>query len=120
MSGEVAVVVLLGGMLTGRYLPGDALWFVPLLLLVIRPLSVLLGLAGSRTPRLQQSLVAWFGIRGIGSVYYLTYAIGHGLSEDLAHRLVGLTLATVTASILVHGISVTPLMRRYSGLAPQG
>ncbi|MDQ3700316.1 MAG: cation:proton antiporter [Chloroflexota bacterium] len=117
--GEVAVVLLLGGMLSGRFLPGEALWFVPLLLLVIRPVSVLVGLAGSRTPRVPQSLIAWFGIRGIGSVYYLMYAIEHGLPEDLAQRLVGLTLATVTVSILVHGISVTPLMQRYSRSAAQ-
>ena len=118
--GEVAVVLLLGGMLTGRTLPSDALWFVPVLLLVIRPLSVLIGLAGSRTPQVQRSLIAWFGIRGIGSVYYVSYAIEHGLSEDLAHRLMGLTLATVTVSIMVHGISVTPLMHRYSRSIGQG
>ena len=112
--GEVAIVVLLGGIVPGHYFSGDALWFAPLLLLVIRPLSVLVCLAGSHTPGVQQSLVAWFGIRGIGSVYYLTYAIEHGLPEDLAQRLVGLTLVTVTVSILVHGISVTPLMRCYS------
>ncbi len=112
--GEVTVVVLVGGMLSLRDLPPAALWFVPLLFLAIRPAAVVVGLLGSATSWGQRGLISWFGIRGIGSVYYLMYAIEHGLPEDLAQRLVGLTLATVTVSILVHGISVTPLMQRYS------
>ena len=64
-------------------------------------------------PRLQRGLAMWFGIRGIGSVYYLGYAIGHGLAAPIAERLVGIVFATIAASVVVHGISVTPLMRRY-------
>jgi NhaP-type Na+/H+ or K+/H+ antiporter len=56
----------------------------------------------------------WFGIRGVGSVYYLMFALGHGVGGALADRLVALVLTTVAASVLVHGISVTPLMRRYT------
>jgi NhaP-type Na+/H+ or K+/H+ antiporter len=112
--GEVTVVVLLGGMLTLRYLPREALWFVPLLFLVIRPLSVWLGLIGSRTSRTQRLLMSWFGIRGIGSVYYLMYAIQHGLPRPLAQQLTALTLTVVAVSIVLHGTSVTPLMNRYA------
>lgn len=108
---EVGVVLLVGGMLSWRFLPPAALWFIPVLFLVVRPLAVLTGLAGARLPRLEKGMLAWFGIRGIGSIYYLMYAIEHGLEPSLAEPLVGLTLATVTASILIHGISVTPLMR---------
>jgi NhaP-type Na+/H+ or K+/H+ antiporter len=52
-------------------------------------------------------------VRGIGSVYYLMVAIEHGLPEWLALELIHLTLIVVTLSILVHGISVKPLMLRY-------
>ncbi len=110
---EVGMVVLLGGMLSLRELPGEALWFAPLLLLVIRPTAVVLGLLGSRVSEHQRALIGWFGIRGIGSIYYLMYAIEHGLPTPLSRPLVGLTLTTVAVSILVHGISVTPLMNRY-------
>jgi NhaP-type Na+/H+ or K+/H+ antiporter len=58
-------------------------------------------------------MVAWFGIRGIGSLYYLMYAIQHGLPEDQALELVHLTLIVVALSILIHGISVMPLMRAF-------
>ena len=111
---ELALVVLIGGLLTRHYLPPAALWFVPLLLLIIRPISVLVGLAGARRlTGVQRALVGWFGIRGIGSLYYLMYGINHGVDEPTARLLTGLTLATIAVSITVHGISVTPLMRLY-------
>ncbi len=110
---EVGVVLLLGAMLSWRYLPAEATWFVPLLFLVIRPVSVGLGLLGCRATPLQRRLMGWFGIRGIGSLYYLSYAVQHGLPADLAHRLAALTLAVVGVSVVLHGTSVTPLMHLY-------
>jgi NhaP-type Na+/H+ or K+/H+ antiporter len=61
----------------------------------------------------QRLLIAWFGIRGIGSIYYLMFALSHGLVGPLADQTINLTLAAVAASIIVHGISVTPLMALY-------
>jgi len=58
-------------------------------------------------------MIAWFGIRGIGSIYYLMYAIEHGLPRPLAERIVAITLAAVTVSIVLHGISVRPIMHFY-------
>ena len=42
------------------------------------------------------------------------YAINRGLPETLAKELIAITLTTVAASILIHGISVTPLMGLYA------
>jgi sodium/hydrogen antiporter len=112
--GEVVVMLMVGAMLSLEIVPGVALWFVPLLLLVIRPIAAGIGTIGSGTTRLQRAFIGWFGIRGIGSIYYLMYAIEHGLPEDDARLLTGLTLATVVTSVVVHGVSVTPLMQRYS------
>lgn len=110
---EVAVVLVVGALLATVEFGAEVLWFVPLLLGVIRPLSVYAGLWGAPVQRNQRRLIAWFGIRGIGSVYYLMYAITHGLPPALAERLLSLTLAVVVASMVLHGVSVTPLMRRY-------
>jgi sodium/hydrogen antiporter len=44
---------------------------------------------------------------------YLTYAVGQGLEPELARLLTTLTLSTVAASVVVHGLSVTPLMQQY-------
>jgi NhaP-type Na+/H+ or K+/H+ antiporter len=49
----------------------------------------------------------------VGSLYYLTYAINQGLDRQLADQLVVLTLSVVVTSIVVHGVSVTPLMAAY-------
>ena len=116
---EVGVVLLLGVMVLPRALPIEALWFAALLFTVIRPASVWLGLLGSTESRLRRRLIGWFGIRGIGSLYYLAFAITHGLPAPLADRLTTLTLTAVTISIVVHGISVTPLMKLY-GRRPRG
>lgn len=111
--GEVAVVVMLGALLVTVSWPMALVWFIPLLFVVIRPLAVLAGLAGSGTPWLHGLLMGWFGIRGVGSLYYLMYAIQHGLPADLARSLTSLTLATVVLSVAVHGASATPLMDLY-------
>ena len=58
-------------------------------------------------------LIGWFGIRGVGSIYYLSYAIAHGLGTPSAKELADVTLVTVAASIVAHGVSATPLMEFY-------
>ena len=110
---EVTVVLVVGALLSVVDFGTEVLWFVPVLLLVIRPLAVYAGLVGAKVERSQRRLIAWFGIRGIGSIYYLMYAITHDLHPVIAQRLLAITLAVVVASVLLHGVSVTPLMRRY-------
>lgn len=111
---EVAVVLTIGAMLSYISVPAGAGWFVPLLFLVVRPASVLLGLLGSKTSRSQRVLIAWFGIRGVGSIYYLMYAINHNIPARIAQQFIDVTVFAVATSIVVHGISVTPLMQRYA------
>jgi len=110
---EVGIVLAVGVLLSTVKFERDVLWFVPVLFLVVRPLAVYLGLIGTRVKGSQRNLISWFGIRGIGSLYYLLYAINHHIEPALAERLLSITLAVVVASIVVHGISVTPLMKHY-------
>lgn len=110
---EVAVVLVVGALLAWVQWDWRMAWFVPVLFLLVRPLSVFAGLAGSPVARSQRQLMAWFGIRGIGSIYYLAYAINHGLDAELSRQMLSITLTVVVASIVVHGVSVTPLMQRY-------
>jgi NhaP-type Na+/H+ or K+/H+ antiporter len=77
-------------------------------------LSVLLALAGSRMDASERSFVAWFGVRGIGSLYYLGLVVGLGvLSDTEARTLFWTTAACVVVSILVHGATASPLSRRW-------
>ena len=110
---EVAMVLVVGVLLASVQWDARFLWFVPLLFLVIRPVSVAIGLLGTDAKPAQRRLMAWFGIRGIGSLYYLLYAINHELQRDLAQQLLSITLVVVVCSVVAHGVSVTPLMRRY-------
>jgi NhaP-type Na+/H+ or K+/H+ antiporter len=110
---EIGIVLAVGTLLATVAFEPDVLWFVPVLFLGVRPLAVYLGLLGTPVRGSQRRLMAWFGIRGIGSLYYLFYAINHGIEPALAERLLSLTLAVVVASVIAHGISVTPLMHRY-------
>jgi NhaP-type Na+/H+ or K+/H+ antiporter len=110
---ELAVVLVVGSMLPFTHLPAGAVGLLGLLFLVIRPASVWLGLLGAPVSRDQRAMIAWFGIRGIGSIYYLMYAIEHGLPRPLAEQFVAITLAAVTVSIVLHGVSVRPIMHFY-------
>jgi NhaP-type Na+/H+ or K+/H+ antiporter len=109
---EAAVVVLVGAVLVEN-LTVHVLWIAPLLFLVIRPASVLAGLARSGISPGRKALVCWFGIRGLGSVFYLTYALSEGVPEGIAGQLASIVISVVAVSIIVHGVSVTPIMSRY-------
>jgi sodium/hydrogen antiporter len=114
-----AVLVLVGAVFTTDLWTWDALWIAALLFCIVRPVAVALGLIGTQVSRFQTGLIGWFGVRGIGSVYYLTYAISHGVSEPLADRLTSIVLSLIVVSVLVHGISVSPLMSWYENVSDQ-
>lgn len=107
---ELVLILLIGGTLFIDSWSWRAVALALFLFMVARPISVLVGLLGTRTSWPTRSMVGWFGVRGIGSLYYLMFAIQHGLPEELALDLIQLTLIAVTLSILVHGTSVKPLM----------
>jgi NhaP-type Na+/H+ or K+/H+ antiporter len=117
---EVLLILLIGGTLFLDSWSWRAVGLALFVFMVARPLSVLASLAGTRTPWRIRGLTGWFGVRGIGSLYYLMYAIQQGLPEALALELIQLSLIVVTLSILLHGTSVKPLMDRFWHPAGQG
>lgn len=112
-SMEVLLITLVGAMLWGHWdWRGAGIGLV--LFCVIRPLAVwTLGGGRALLSRHQRVLLGWFGIRGIGSLYYLCYALQHGLSEAMAQTCISLTLTVVALSIVVHGVSTQPLLDHY-------
>ena len=64
-------------------------------------------------PKTQRRVVAWFGIRGVGSLFYLALVIDSGIAPALATDLVDATLPAIALSVLLHGVSATPLMALY-------
>lgn len=79
------------------------------LLFVIRPLSGHLAMVGSSVRPLDRTVIAFFGIRGFGSIYYLSYALGEA---DFPHtdELWAIVSLTLLISIAVHGITASPAM----------
>ncbi|MBP0445912.1 sodium:proton antiporter [Roseomonas sp. SSH11] len=80
------------------------------ILLVIRPVTGLIGLAGFPAHRTEKVIIAFFGIRGVGSFYYLAYGLNH-MEVEGAERLWGIMGLIVLMSVLLHGLTVTPIMR---------
>lgn len=114
--GEVGVVILSGAMLSVRYYSATYLWLIPVLFVFARPISVFLVIP--KAERAHRALISWFGIRGIGPIYYLAYAIERGLPVKLAEPITGATLTIIVASIFLHGLSAAPLMMRYARRNP--
>jgi len=114
---ELSVILLLGSMLTltGLAVPGWEGWLLAVLLLVlVRPAACLLGLVGSRMDHAdEKAFVAWFGVRGVGTLYYVALIVA---SDALGARerelLVWTCVAAVLISIVVHGVTAGPSLRR--------
>jgi NhaP-type Na+/H+ or K+/H+ antiporter len=112
--GELTIVILLGAMISREHFIVASFYMVPFLLVVARPLSVFMGLGPIKNSH--KILISWFGIRGIGSLYYLAFAVEQGLSGELSIQIVDVTLVVVGTSVILHGLSAAPLMIRHSRL----
>jgi NhaP-type Na+/H+ or K+/H+ antiporter len=110
----IALVLLLGGAVASGIL-APLTWPAAvtglLVLFVVRPVTAWLALSGTTTPVAERAAIAFFGIRGIGSLYYLAYAVEHADFPNV-DRLWALVAFTVVVSILVHGTSATLVTRR--------
>jgi NhaP-type Na+/H+ or K+/H+ antiporter len=80
------------------------------LIFVIRPVAGFLSLRGAPGHAAEHAVIAAFGIRGIGSFYYLAYAMSHAPfpAVDVAWATVAFV---VVVSVVLHGVAVTPVMR---------
>jgi NhaP-type Na+/H+ or K+/H+ antiporter len=108
----VLILVLLGGALARGLLsalqPRDVVLVVVFLLLV-RPVLGWLGLLGGDTGPRERLVIAFFGVRGIGSLYYVSWALERG-DFGQPERLWAIVGLTVAASVVLHGVTATPAM----------
>ncbi|PSB11907.1 sodium:proton antiporter [Pleurocapsa sp. CCALA 161] len=116
---EITAIVILGTVLLFepmfKYV-GQSLLVAALLFLVIRPLGVWLSTLGGGLPKNTRNLMGWFGIKGLGSIYYLTYALGEGVTGETAEQIAWITYTVVVLSIIIYGISAYPLMAWYENV----
>ena len=108
--GELMVVLVLGVCMSTLELDRQGMLVALLLFFLIRPAATLVGLIGCKYSWREFQLISWFGIRGAGSFYYLMFVIAAGVPTVIAETLLTIVLTVVSISIVVHGISATPLM----------
>ncbi|WP_319419641.1 cation:proton antiporter [Pleurocapsa sp. FMAR1] len=116
---EVTAIVVLGTILLVEPMlkyAGESLLIAGLLFLIIRPFGVWLSTLGGGLPKTTRSLMGWFGIKGLGSLYYLTYALGEGVTGEVAEEIAWITYTVIVLSVIAHGISAYPLMAWYENL----
>ncbi|WP_051852302.1 cation:proton antiporter [Streptomyces aureocirculatus] len=83
-----------------------------LLLLVVRPLAGWAGLLGGSLRGQERWVVASYGIRGIGSLYYLAYALGQQDFLVPERELWAVVTFTVLVSVVLHGVTAGPVVAR--------
>ena len=84
-----------------------------LMFFVIRPIAVWISLLKVSGKRASRRLIGWFGIRGIGSVYYVLFVARYEFEHRVAEQLLSCVFTVIAASIVLHGVSATPLMDLY-------
>jgi NhaP-type Na+/H+ or K+/H+ antiporter len=109
----MALLLLFGGALvSGLLQPLHATDVVAacVILVIVRPATGLVALAGLKVAWSEKLTLAVFGIRGVGSFYYLAYGLNHMPVEE-GERLWAIVGLVVLLSVLMHGVTVTPIMR---------
>jgi hypothetical protein len=111
---SAALLVLLGGAVVDgalRALTWQGVAVGLAVILVVRPVAAGLALVRTGLPVGERAALAFFGIRGIGSVYYLAHALNE---EDFGapDQLWAITAFVILVSVVVHGVSAAPIMKR--------
>lgn len=109
----MVILLLLGGAVARGALDGmtwQEMVLAAAVLLLVRPVTGWLGLAGGTTGPRERAVIAFFGVRGVGSLYYIAYALGEADFPG-SEQLWRVTILIVVSSVVVHGVSATPVMR---------
>jgi NhaP-type Na+/H+ or K+/H+ antiporter len=109
----MVLLLMFGGALASGLLD-DVGWLelgaAVIILAVVRPLTGLVSMLGFKASLSEKLTIAFFGIRGVGSFYYLAYGLNHGKFAE-GDRLWTILSLVVVLSIVIHGLTVTPIMR---------
>ncbi|HEX5693821.1 MAG TPA: cation:proton antiporter, partial [Arenimonas sp.] len=106
------MLLLLGGALASGILSAltwEGVVFALVFVLVVRPVAGWLGLIGAQLPPRDRWAIAVFGVRGIGSFYYLAFAMNHAYFRD-SRELWAVVVMVVVLSILFHGLTASAVM----------
>ncbi len=108
----VLILILFGGALTRGLLSGvgwPEIAVAAAFLLLVRPLAGWVGLVGGGTGPRERVVIAFFGVRGIGSLFYVAFALDHGNFVD-GPRIWAIVALVILGSVIIHGLAATPVM----------
>jgi NhaP-type Na+/H+ or K+/H+ antiporter len=115
------LLILFGGSLVGGILT-PLNWkmalFTVAFLFIIRPLAAFASVFTAKIDLKEKLAISFFGIRGMGSVFYLAFAFKqvHFNNED---ELWAIVAFTILLSVVIHGITATPIMRHLQETLPE-
>jgi sodium/hydrogen antiporter len=110
---ELVVMLAVGSLLSASAFSAQSMAIALLLIFVARPVAVYLTTWRMRLSGTQRRLLAWFGTRGIGSMFYLAYAVARGVQGETMGPVADAVLVTIAISVLLHGSTATPVMGQY-------
>ncbi len=109
---EFLTVIIVGILMAEVHLRKEHFYLAFIVIFVLRPLAFLLmrvlGLV--KKDWVSVTLISWLGVRGVGSIYYLTYAYNNGLPSQW-HDVFASVLVVVASSIVLHGVTSGPAMQ---------
>ncbi len=117
IEGTLVVILftMLGIYISHGFLEDFQWYMIPaaaFIVLIVRPLTGLIALSGTRLRKSKKYIISFYGIRGIGSIYYLLYAYSHAGFEGSKEAL-ALVTTVIVLSIFIHGLSARPVMKRW-------
>lgn len=113
------MLFLLGGSLIGLlpFLDWQLVTLAVLMIFVFRPLAGWVSLIGTSIQGRERNDVAFFGVRGVGSIYYMAFASLHAEFAE-ADRLWATTALVIVLSTIVHGLTAGIVVKRYTDGPP--
>ncbi len=113
----VAVLFTIAGIYISHGFVEDFQWYmIPaalVIILLVRPLSGYISLTGTGLSNRKKWIISFFGIRGIGSIYYLLYAFYHADFEQ-SRQVLALVAVIIILSVFIHGLSARPVMKKWA------
>lgn len=111
---ELALMLLIGSVISAHWrdlIAWAPLAMIALLFFVARPLAVQAAMAGTDAPWRERLVASWLGFRGVGTFFYLLFALEH--APEQTRPLMPILLGAITISVFVHGISALPVLTWY-------
>ncbi|CAM3756888.1 Sodium:proton antiporter [Bordetella sputigena] len=111
---ELALMLMIGSVISAHWremLSWPLLGTVALLFFVARPMAVQAAMAGTDAPWRERLVASWLGFRGVGTFFYLLFALEH--VPEQVKPIMPFLLGAITLSVIVHGVSAMPTLTWY-------